>query len=78
MIKPSERKMLSAALELKFKKIEQVMTPLDKVFMIDINSNLDEQTLKRIYSEGFSRIPVFEGERENIVGLLMARDLVLI
>lgn len=78
LIKPSERKMLSAALELKFRKIEDVMTPLEKVFMIDINSNLDAQTLKRIYSEGYSRIPVFEKERENIVGLLMARDLVLI
>jgi metal transporter CNNM len=78
LLKPSERKMLSAALEIKTKKVGDVMTPISKVFMIDINTNLDRQVLKKIYSEGYSKIPVFEGERENIVGLLMARDLVLL
>lgn len=46
--------------------------------MIDINTNLDQQVLKKIYSEGYSRIPVFDGDRDNIVGLLMSRDLVLL
>jgi len=54
------------------------MTPIEKVFMIDINTNLDTQMLKRIYSEGYSRIPVYEGDRGNIIGLLLARDLVLL
>lgn len=54
------------------------MTPLSKTFMIDINSNLDRQTLKAIYTEGFSRIPVYDGDRENIVGILMSRDLVVL
>jgi len=37
MINPSERKMLSAALELKTKTIGDVMTPMNKLFMLDIN-----------------------------------------
>ncbi|CDW87629.1 metal transporter cnnm2 [Stylonychia lemnae] len=78
LLKPQERKILSAVLELKTKGIGQVMTPIDKAFMIDINANLNQHLLKKIYSEGYSRIPVYEGERENIVGLLMTRDLVLI
>lgn len=54
------------------------MTPLNKAFMLDINSNLDNNLLRKIYNEGYSRIPIYEGERENIIGLLMARDLILI
>ncbi|CDW77164.1 ancient conserved domain protein 2 [Stylonychia lemnae] len=78
LLKPQERKILSAVLELKSKVIGRVMTPIDKAFMIDINANLNQHLLKQIYSEGYSRIPVYEGVRENIVGLLMTRDLVLI
>jgi CBS domain containing-hemolysin-like protein len=47
---PAERKMLSAALELHEKIAGQVMTPLDKTFMLDINSNFDENLLKTIYT----------------------------
>jgi len=37
MLNPGERKMLSAALELKTKTIGDVMTPISKIFMLDIN-----------------------------------------
>jgi CBS domain containing-hemolysin-like protein len=38
----AERKMLSAVLELKTKTVGEVMTPLEKAFMLDINQSLDE------------------------------------
>ena len=34
--------------------------------------------MKKIYSEVYSRIPIYEKTRENIVGILMARDLIMI
>jgi len=34
--------------------------------------------LREIYSKGYSRIPVYENSKNNIVGVLMARDLILI
>lgn len=37
IFKPSETKMLKAALDLKSKTVENVMTPLSKAFMLDIN-----------------------------------------
>ena len=77
LLKPSERRMLSAALELKEKKVGNIMTPLAKTFMIDINQNLNEDLKQTIYQKGHSRIPVFEGSRDNIVGILMCRDLIL-
>ncbi len=49
LLKPSERKMLSAALELKSKTVGSVMTPLKGTFMLDINMNLDENLKRMIY-----------------------------
>jgi CBS domain containing-hemolysin-like protein len=46
--------------------------------MLDINSILDDKLLQKIYYENYSRIPIFEGKRENVVGILMTRDLILI
>ncbi|CDW89146.1 UNKNOWN [Stylonychia lemnae] len=78
LLDPSERKILSAALELQEKTAESVMTNLEETFMLDIDSILDKDLLRHIYTKGFSRIPIYQGHREKIVGILMARDLILI
>jgi metal transporter CNNM len=54
------------------------MQPLKDIYMIDLDSRIDEELLKEIYLSGYSRIPVFEGTRSNIVGLLMSRDLLVV
>jgi metal transporter CNNM len=54
------------------------MTPLEKVYMLEIDSLLDKDLLKEIYSKGYSRIPIYEDKRENIVSVLLSRDLILI
>lgn len=77
MLQPGERKMLSAALELKTKIIGEVMTPITKIFMLDINQTLDEALKRTIYEQGYSRIPIYEDTPENIIGILMSRDLIL-
>jgi len=45
--------------------------------MLDINQTLDESLKRMIYEQGYSRIPIYEDNPENIVGLLMTRDLIL-
>ena len=54
------------------------MTQIDDVYMLDINTKLNQSMLREIYSKGFSRIPIYERSRNNIIGVLMARDLILI
>jgi metal transporter CNNM len=46
--------------------------------MLDINTELNHKTLRDIYSQGFSRIPIYDRTKDNIVGVLMTRDLILI
>jgi len=54
------------------------MTPLDKVFMLDIESRLDISTLTSVAENGHSRVPVYEGDRNNIVSCLYMKDLALV
>lgn len=77
MLRPEERKILSAALELKTKTVADCMTPLSKAFMLDVNMNLDDALKRTIYEKGFSRIPIYDGDPDNIIGILMARDLIV-
>lgn len=54
--------------------ISEVMVPRTKMVTIDKNSSLEE-AVKLFQETRFSRIPVQENERDNIVGVLYAIDL---
>lgn len=51
---------IGATLDLQEKVVKQAMTPMDKVFMLNIDTKLDYDTMKRISETGHSRIPVYE------------------
>ena len=42
--------------------------------LLDIDAPYDEM-LHVVIDTGHSRFPVYEGQRENIIGILMAKDL---
>lgn len=55
------------------------MTDLKDVYMLDLDSKLDQALLRQIYETGFNRIPIYTGgNRQKIVGILLTRDLILI
>ena len=70
--------MLSGVLGFKEKKVNDVMTKLDDAFLLNIEKKLDFKTISEITQRGHSRIPVYEGERANIIGILYTRDLSLL
>lgn len=55
------------------KKIEKVMTPRTNVYCIDIQENLNEY-LDEMLEKRFSRIPVYEEDIDNIIGILYIKD----
>lgn len=57
------------------KRLKDILTPLEDVFMISHDEVLDRSLLKTILKKGFSRIPVFKGERTNILGMIMVKNL---
>lgn len=73
-----ELNIIQGALELRTKTVEDVMTPLRDCFMIAGDAILDFSTMSEIMESGYTRIPVFEGERSNIVDLLFVKDLAFV
>ncbi|CAB0004242.1 unnamed protein product [Nesidiocoris tenuis] len=77
-LQKDEVNIISGALDLCQKQVKEVMTVLDDVYMLPIDAILDFETVSEIMASGFSRIPVFEGRRSNVVSLLYIKDLALI
>ncbi|KAJ3874093.1 hypothetical protein F5051DRAFT_104098 [Lentinula edodes] len=51
---------IGATLDLQEKVVRQAMTPINDVFMLSIDSELDYDLLKKICMTGHSRVPVYE------------------
>lgn len=59
LLTPSERKIMSTALEMQEHAASLVMTDLDKAFMLEIDSLIDQALMRQIYETGYSRIPIY-------------------
>uniref|UniRef100_A0A4W6DL78 Metal transporter n=1 Tax=Lates calcarifer TaxID=8187 RepID=A0A4W6DL78_LATCA len=73
-----ELNMIQGALELRTKTVEDVMTPLANCFMIQADAVLDFNTMSEIMESGYTRIPVYDDERSNIVDILYVKDLAFV
>jgi len=74
-VEASERAMIHRVFEFAARRVSDIMTPRDRIFMLDINTQPDEIFAQVIHGH-FSRVPVFRGNPDNIVGVLNAKDLV--
>jgi magnesium and cobalt transporter len=74
LIAPESRLMLEGVLRMADMSAGDVMVAAPRMDLLDIASPYDEQ-LAVVIETGHSRFPVFDGERENIIGILMAKDL---
>ena len=77
-LEKKEINIVHGALVLKQKNVKDVMTQLDDCYMLPIDTLLNFEALTEIKEQGYSRIPVYEGERNNIVHILYAKDLLFI
>lgn len=73
-----EAVLLGSALDFHKKTAVEVMTPFQDVFMLEVSEKLDVDCMTRIWQTGHSRIPVYECEKNNIIGLLYVKDLILV
>ncbi|XP_053470927.1 metal transporter CNNM2 isoform X1 [Ictalurus furcatus] len=73
-----ELNIIQGALELRTKTVEDVMTPLRDCFMLAADAALDFATVSEIMESGYTRIPVFEEERSNIIDMLLVKDLAFV
>ena len=74
LIEPESRMMLEGVLRMADMIAGDVMVAAPRMDQLDIDAPYDE-LLHSVIGTGHSRFPVFEGQRENVIGILMAKDL---
>lgn len=66
--------LLSSALRFTKRKAADIMTPMAAVAAVDIHDT-PENVLDYINRQNHSRVPVYDGDRENILGMLQIRKV---
>ena len=74
LIGTESRIMLEGVLKISGMHVAEIMIPAPKMDMLDISMNIDEM-MEKIIDIGHSRYPVYEEDKENIIGVLMTKDL---
>ncbi len=74
IIGAESRAMLEGVIRMADMTAGDVMVPATRMDLVDIHATPDA-LLKTVIDTGHSRFPIYEGERENVIGILMAKDL---
>ncbi len=70
-----EKDIIENVFEFGDRTVGDIMTPAERVFALSVDESLDE-IVDEIVAHGYSRVPLFEGTRDHVVGTLYAKDLV--
>ncbi len=69
-----ERKMIHNVFEFSDTQVKEVMTQRTDVAAIELNASYSE-TIAVVKEEQFSRLPIYEGNSDNMVGILHIKDI---
>ena len=73
-IKPSENELIQNVFDFDDRIVKQIMVPQNRVVALDVELGRGEIT-KRVIEEGFSRIPIYLGDIDNVIGIVHSKDL---
>jgi putative hemolysin len=74
IIEEEDRRLIQSVVAFGDKTVREVMTPRPNIVAISADSTLDD--LRRlVINEQFSRIPVYEGSIDNVIGFVHVRDM---
>ncbi len=74
LIEPESRVMLEGVLRMADLTAYDAMVAAPRMDMLDIDAEYND-LLDTVIGTAHSRFPVYEGQRENVIGILMAKDL---
>ncbi|MDD5662010.1 MAG: hemolysin family protein [Candidatus Omnitrophica bacterium] len=77
VLSDEERQMLHRIFEFGDTRVSDVMVPRDKMVAVNVNTT-PEELLNIFVEEGHARLPVYSGDRDNVLGIIYARDLLYI
>jgi CBS domain containing-hemolysin-like protein len=73
-LETTDANMIDAVFEFSEKNAREVMTPRTEIVAFDVNNSLEE-VLRVVEESGFSRYPVYEDSIDDIIGVVLSKDL---
>eukprot|EP00946_MAST-07B_sp_MAST-7B-sp1_P003821 g3821.t1 len=77
-IAKDQLEIMQGALDLRTTLCGDVCLSMEKVFMLPKTAKLDADTMADILACGFSRVPVYDGSKHNMCGLLLVKRLIVL
>jgi putative hemolysin len=74
VLEAEEEQMINAVIELGDRRVHEVMVPRIAMVTLPAGATLDE-SIDTVIEQGHSRIPVYEGTVDEVIGILYAKDL---
>ena len=74
-VSPNQIGFFTGFLDIMNKKIGELILPIDKVLKIEFNSEINKNILKKLIDSGYSRIPVYKNNPNNLIGILRMKKL---
>lgn len=75
-IDADEERIIKGALSFSNKTVRDIMTPRTAVASLENTEKFNKKIIQKISQLGHSRIPVYEKDRNNIIGILYVKDLI--
>jgi len=75
-IEKREHKFIENVFDFGDLEVSKVMVPHNKIIAFDINES-PNAIIRQLIKRNFSRIPIYDGEHDNIVGILYSKDIMI-
>jgi putative hemolysin len=72
----SELELIKNVFEMDDTRVEQLATPIKKIITIDSTATIEQAVNTLLRDKIYSRVPIYENAKDNIVGVLLTKDLV--
>ncbi len=73
-IDTAEHELIKSIFEFTDTTVKEIMVPRTDIVAVELSTPRDK-LINMLIEEGFSRIPVYEGSTDNIVGIIYTKDL---
>ncbi|NEM96925.1 hemolysin family protein [Pontibacter burrus] len=73
-LQDSQHELIENVFQFNERMVKQILVPRTKMVAVDINIS-EHDLMEIIFNEGYSRLPVYSGNIDNIVGVLYVKDL---
>jgi len=73
----SQHELIENVFQFNERMVKQIQVPRTRMVAIDVNI-LEQELMEVIFNEGYSRLPVYDGNIDNIVGILYVKDILSI